>query len=146
MAAETPLNDEAKKLQETVNWMLEAPNNIMSQVEDIAQQAVRSEIAKLEPQPMLYPMGLWDLNSPKYELKVPIHIVVEEWPDNEFIAHWHDVEATGFGEGKAEAVEALQQDIIDLYEDLKDTDDKHLGKRPLKARKVLQAVIKETTS
>ncbi|MCH8290573.1 hypothetical protein IH992_05695 [Candidatus Poribacteria bacterium] len=134
--------DEAAKLPEIVKHV----RSISPNIKDIVKETVCREIAKLGPQATLYPMGLWDLNSPKYKLKVPIHVVVEEWPDNEFIAHWHDVEAIGFGEGKQEVLEALQQDIIDLYEDLKNTDDNCLGKLTFKAKQILQTAIEEVTS
>ena len=103
---------------------------------------VIEEMAQIDSQPQLYPMGLWDLNHEAYRLKiVPISIVVEEWPDHEWIAHWHDVGAIGFGESKNEAIENLTEDIIVLYEDLKSTDDEALGKLPLKAKMILLKTI-----
>ncbi len=106
---------------------------------------VREEIIHtLAEQPRLYPMGLWDLNSTMYRLKIcPLPIVVEEWPDNDFIAHWHDVEAIGFGESQKAAIENLAEDIIALYEDLKETNDEELGKLPLKAKRILLKTIEE---
>lgn len=64
-------------------------------------------------------------------------IIIEEWSDNEFIAHWHDVEAVGFGTGRAEATADLIQNIIELYEDLRDTKEDELGKLPRKWKQIM---------
>jgi hypothetical protein len=115
----------------------------ISTIDDIRHIA-QEEIAKMEPWPQLYPMGLWELKSQTHQLKLaPIPIVVEEWPQNDFIAHWHDVGAIGFGESKETASENLAEDIIALYEDLKETTDEELGKLPLKAKKILLKTIEE---
>ena len=99
-----------------------------------------------EPKPHFYPMGLWNLNSSMYSLKIyPLQIVVEEWPDNEFVAHWHDVEAVGFGDNKEEAINDLCESIIDLYQDLTETKDEELGKIPLRAKRILQQAIERTS-
>ena len=108
------------------------------------RQMIQEESATIHPQPQLYPMGLWDLNSTEYRLKIyPIQIVVEMWPENEYIAYWHDVEAVGFGEGKEEAIDDLRQCIIDLYKRLLKTEDDKLGKIPLRAKKILQKAIEK---
>ncbi len=108
------------------------------------KSVVHEKIAQLEEQPTLYPMELWNLNSVEYQLKMcPIQIVVEVWPDNEYIAHWHDVEAVGFGEAKEEAIFDLCQCIIDLHERLSNTTDEKLGKIPLRAKKILQKMIEK---
>ena len=108
------------------------------------ESAVGKKRVTFEPQPILHPMGLWELDSPKYRLKIcPIQIVVEVWPDNEYIAHWHDVEAIGFGKGKEEAIDELRNSIIDLYERLSSTKDKELGKLPLRSKKILQKAIEK---
>ena len=97
-----------------------------------------------DQKPMIYPMGLWELDSSQYRLKhVPIHIAVEEWLANEFIAHWHDVEAIGFGKSRLEAIESLKADILDLYEDLKTTPDEELSRTVLQAKKLLLLTIEE---
>ncbi len=119
--------------------------NETTQSSKMIRRIVREEIIHtLAEQPRLYPMGLWDLNSTTYQLRIyPLPIVVEEWPDNDFIAHWHDIEAIGFGESKKAAIENLAEDIIALYEDLKETNDEELGKLPLKAKKILLKTIEE---
>lgn len=95
----------------------------------------------LEIPPTAYPMRLWELNSSRYNLKHSVNVVIEEYPDNEFIAHWHDVEAIGFGESKEETIDSLKQDIVDLYEDLTTVDDNELGKLPFRAKKILKQSI-----
>ena len=96
-----------------------------------------------EARPELYPMNLWDLNSSQYRLKHHVAVVVEEWPESEFIAHWHDIGAIGYGETKEGAIENLKMDVIDLYEDLREEDESRLGKLPLRAKRILQKVVEE---
>ena len=110
----------------------------ISIVEDVARRIAREEIENSEPQPMLYPMGIWDLNSATYKLKhPPIQIVVEEWSEDDFVANWHDVQVAGYGEGREVAIEDLCVNIIDLHEDLVCTPDEELGKLPRRWEKIL---------
>lgn len=113
-------------------------------VETIARRIFSEESAKLDPQPIAHAMNLWDLGIPGYKLKhFPIAISVEEWPENEFIAHWHDVEAIGYGETRQEAIRLLKEDVVSLYEDLKNSSDGKLGKNPAYWKRLLSSVIEE---
>ena len=94
-----------------------------------------------EPRPELHPSNLWDLRSTEYTLKHPVTIFVEQWPESEFIAHWHDIEAVGFGESTEEAIADLCECTIELYEHLIAKPDEKLGKVPLKTKEILKKVI-----
>ena len=116
----------------------------ISIIEDAARRVAREEIANSEPQPMLYPMGIWDLSSSTHKLKhPPIQIVVEEWGEDDFVANWHDVRVAGYGEGREAAIEDLCVNIIDLHEDLMRTRDEELGKLPRRWKQILMRAIEE---
>ena len=92
----------------------------------------------------VYPMAIWDLDNPSYRLKVDcIPISVEEWEGDGFAAHWHDVEAVGFGDTIQETLADLRQCIIELYEDLMNEPDDKLGKLTLAAKRILAKAIEK---
>jgi len=94
-----------------------------------------------------YIMSIMDINTPKYRLRTPlIPIAVEEWSESDFVAHWHDVEAVGYGDDKWSAIDNLKQDIIDLYENLRETDDSKLGQHPRRWKQILAQVIEEVVN
>jgi len=71
----------------------------------------------------VYPMAIWDLDNPNYRLKVDcIPISVEEWEGDGFAAHWHDVEAVGFGDTIPETLADLRECIVELYDHLMSTE------------------------
>lgn len=108
-------------------------------------QSLSEQVEELtEDRPIITPLGLWSLDSPTHELaSPPVQIVIEEWPDEEYIAHWHDVEAIGIGDTQAEAIAALKEDIVSLHMDLQAMDESKLGACPLAWKRILNRTIRE---
>jgi len=94
-----------------------------------------------------YSTAIWKLADPNYRLKVAfIPISVEEWGEDDFVAQWREVEATGFGEDERQAIADLQECIVDLYEELMADPDEILGIVPLQAKQILKTAIEKTNS
>lgn len=78
--------------------------------------------------PFKYNAELYDLGDPNYKLSAPIIIVVEEYPEEDsFIARFPPVDVFGEGETDYEALEDLKNTILDLFEELSDSDPNELG-------------------
>lgn len=127
--------------------MIKPRHTFVSVVKDLVQRlSDRSMVLHRITSPHVIPLNLWDLNSKAYTLRQSVVISIEQWSDNEFTAHWHDVEAVGHGEGQQQAIDGLCESIIDLHEGLRQTPDENLGKMVLKAKQILSAVIIDNSS
>lgn len=79
------------------------------------------------------------LKHPNYILKKPIYITIET-ENATTIASLDDIEAFAYADTEFEAINALCEDIINIYEDLKEDADK-LGMLPGKWLKYLDEII-----
>ncbi len=80
------------------------------------------------------------LKNPHYSLRRPIFITIETEKDT-VIASLDDIEAFAYADTEFEAINELCQEIITLYNDLKE-DRKNLGVLPKKWLEYLEDVIK----
>lgn len=79
------------------------------------------------------------LKHPHYTLKKPLYITVEI-EDNLVIASLDDIEAFAHADTEYEAINRLGEEIVNIYEDLKD-DKENLGILPKKWLAFLEEVI-----
>ena len=63
--------------------------------------------------------------------------------DEEAVARWPEVEATGIGATEFEAIESLRKDIAELFEDLSSSDSSELSDQTAGALAVLRSVIEK---
>ncbi|MCP5108721.1 MAG: hypothetical protein GY950_35375, partial [bacterium] len=70
----------------------------------------------------------------------PIHITIE-YEDEHIIASFDDIEAFAYSDNEFEAVDLLCEEIIILYEDLKENEDS-LGPLPQQWFSILQGFIR----
>lgn len=84
-------------------------------------------------------IALNTLKHPHYVLKRPIYITIEV-DKAVFIANLDDIEAFAYGDTEYEAINCLCEEIINVYEDLKD-DRENLGPLPKKWLEYLEDVI-----
>lgn len=84
---------------------------------------------------------LSNLSSGRYKVSSPFPVVLEEY-DDQTLARWPEVEATGAGASELEAIAMLKQDIVALYEDLRSTPRSELGGAAATALSVLNSVIR----
>ncbi|MDI6793512.1 MAG: hypothetical protein QME81_11715 [bacterium] len=81
------------------------------------------------------------LGNARLILKQPLLIQVMQ-DEGGYIAHYHDVEAVGFGDNVSEALNNLKENIVELYFDLKEDAD-NLGPLPQKWLIILKELIAE---
>jgi len=81
------------------------------------------------------------LNHPQYFLKKPIYISIE-FEKNVVIASLDDIEAFAYAETEFEAIDCLRDEIVDLYEDLKNEKKENLGRLPQRWLIYLEEIIK----
>ena len=79
------------------------------------------------------------LKHPKYHLKAPIYINLE-YEDDQVIASFDDIEAFAYAETESEAINQLSEEIINVYADLQESQDK-LGPLPNKWWQYLKEII-----
>lgn len=97
--------------------------------------------AELLERPDKWVTQIRDLGDENYELVEPLSILVEEYPDDVFIARFPEVEVFGEGITDAEAILDLKNSILDLYDELTETDPNTLGKLPKMWLRILKKVI-----
>ena len=85
---------------------------------------------------------LSSLANQELELSRWIPIVLEQF-DEEAVARWPEVEATGIGATEFEAIESLRKDIAELFEDLSSSDSSELSDQTAGALAVLRSVIEK---
>ena len=103
------------------------------QYQDLARKIVHS----LETRHRIIPINT--LRHPKYHLKTPIYITLEHEKD-QVIASFDDIEAFSYADTEFEAIDMLCQEIVDLYDDLRD-DKENLGALPKKWLQYLETII-----
>lgn len=75
-------------------------------------------------------------------LKSPIFITIEAYSDEVFAQNM-ETETWASAETEFDAVEGLRNELTELYQDLKETPDEKLGKRPLRWKKFLCSIISD---
>jgi len=113
-------------------------------VRKLEERTTRLELAMTE-RPLVATTWLMDLGASTYGLIQNIPILIETYRD-EVIARWPEVSVYGSGLNESEAITELREGILDLYSDLNETGDEELGKLPLSWKRILQRVIRGTTS
>lgn len=99
-------------------------------------------LAQLVRNPIIIPIKIYNLPSEKYELNMPVDVILEMYPD-EVLALLPDLTLCGEGENELEALEDLKSDIIDLLEYLEDVPETDLGKSPKLWKKTLGLMVKK---
>nr|BAL54674.1 hypothetical protein HGMM_F17E10C04 [uncultured Acetothermia bacterium]BAL58340.1 hypothetical conserved protein [Candidatus Acetothermum autotrophicum] len=82
-----------------------------------------------------------DLHRDDLEVLSPIPITIEEF-DDEVVATWPEVEVYASAETESEAIAKLKQEIVQLFEELRETPDKELGKLPRSWKRILLGTIR----
>jgi len=90
----------------------------------------------------IYTAYIYDLSSHELLLKTPVLIVLERY-DDEYIARVPELEVFGSASTESEAIMKLKQEVIDLYDDLKQTTAEDLGPLPSTWKRVLRGLIRE---
>ena len=80
------------------------------------------------------------LKHPRYSLKNPIYISIE-CESNLVIASLDDIEAFAYADTEFEAIDQLRDEIVILYEDLKNEKKENLGRLPQKWLAYLEGII-----
>ncbi|MDY7079414.1 MAG: hypothetical protein SXV54_21080 [Chloroflexota bacterium] len=112
--------------------------------EDSIQRCL-SELAgsveTLTSRPLKWVTQIRDLGEEEYVLVEPIQIVIEEYSDNSVIARFPEVEVFGEGFSEPEAITNLKIAILDLYDELTETNPDTLGDIPKAWLRVLHQII-----
>ena len=88
-----------------------------------------------------------DLNDERYRLNEPLLILIEEYPgEDNFCATFSEVEAFGEGKTEVEATLALKRSLIDLYDELAESDYDSLGPQPRSWLRVIRQVMRRLDS
>lgn len=105
--------------------------------------ALRHEVGN---RPHVYSLTIYDLGSPDYSLVYPLSIVIEEYgEDQSVIARCPELDTLGEGMTSITiAIQALRDSILDLYDELIETDVSTLGTLPLTWLRILKRIIVKT--
>ncbi len=121
---------------------------LASELRDLKEQTAQlsslvSELSeRLADHPVVKPITLYDLNTIDYSLMRPINAILE-LHDDEIIASFPEIEVFGSGTTESEAISSLKLQILDIFEELRDSDPKELGKLPQSWKRILDALIKK---
>jgi|GEM_PF-1372348 len=96
---------------------------------------------EINEQPAKWVTQIYDLGDESYILKEPILILIEEYSDDSIIARFPEVEVFGEGVTDSEAISNLKNSILDLYDELTETDSDTLGKLPKMWLRILDRII-----
>jgi hypothetical protein len=92
--------------------------------------------------PVKWATQIRDLGDENYVLVEPILILVEEYPNSDMvIARFPEVEAFGEGITDTEAILNLKKSILDLYDELIETNLDTLGNMPKMWLRILKKVV-----
>jgi hypothetical protein len=84
---------------------------------------------------------LHDLGDEDYTLTESILILIEEYPDDVVIARFPELGVFGEGSTDNEAILKLKDAILDLYDELTETESDVLGKLPKMWLRILNKLI-----
>ena len=95
-----------------------------------------------DPRPIKANAHIYDLGDDAYHFNGPIMITIEEYLDDEVvIARFPELGLFGEGVTESEAILNLKYEILDLYDELIESDPKELGEMPLSWLRVLNTLI-----
>ena len=105
-------------------------SELSERIETLANETGNLRTVILD-RPIKYNTQIRGLDDPNYELKDSILVLVEEYPaDDLVIASIPEYEIFGDGSNLSDALIALKQSLLDLYEELINTDQNELGELP----------------
>jgi hypothetical protein len=113
--------------------MIQQPLLSTDQYRYLSKQIIRS----IETNFRILPLN--SLKHPTYRLKTPVYISIE-FENDQVIASLDDIEAFAYAETTSEAIDCLCDEIVQIYEDLKEHKD-NLGLLPQKWYQFLQEII-----
>ena len=123
------------------------PSNLADSVEELKKEMSEIEVAIQEmrdaiiARPLVSSLSLSDIGESNLEVISPISIVLEE-TENEALARWPEIRASGLGGTAAEAIANLKSEVVDLYSDLVHRDPKDLGEIAVYTLGILNSHIK----
>jgi hypothetical protein len=104
---------------------------------DQYRDLTRKIIHTIEKQYRIVPLN--SLKHPRYHLKLPVHITLEN-TDDTVIASFDDIEAFAHADTESEAIDLLCREVVQLFEDLR-ADVNTLGPLPRKWLEYLTEII-----
>lgn len=113
-AAVYPVSDYAQ----TLLAIREGLNALESKISELVKTLQVME--RLQDQVTTKTMAIHGLGSKKYGLRKPLFTTLENYAD-EVVARLPEFDLYASGENEAEALALLQQEIVDLYEDLRES-------------------------
>jgi len=113
----------------------------LKELQDLIAE-VRQLRAELAKRPLVSSTLLSDLGDDRLSVRVPIPVVLEEI-DDESLARWPEVGASGIGSTLAEAITQLKMDVLGLFFDLTTRDTESLGQFALDTLRSLKVHVQE---
>jgi hypothetical protein len=100
-----------------------------------------SALENTQEQPSTKLLALHGLGSEKYSLRKPLFVTLEHYAD-EVVARLPEFDMYASAENEADAMASLRQDVVDLYEDLRESE-AELGGLPAAWLRDLRDYIEE---
>jgi len=136
------------ELQRTGLPPLEEEQDSFSEIVTLTQRIetltnrIGEHFNELSDRPIKWSTQIHDLGDPEYKLVEPVLILIEEYPNDEIvIARFPELEIFGEGNTGTEALINLKQEILDLYDELTETDPDVLGILPKAWLQILTKII-----
>ena len=104
---------------------------------DQYRELTRKIVHSIEKRCRIIPLN--SLRHPKYYLKFPVYITLES-EENGVLASFDEIEAFSFADTESEATDQLCEEIVQIYEDLRD-DEQNLAHLPGKWLQYLKEII-----
>lgn len=123
--------------------ILTAKGSLVSGSLNAFEQDLARRVAVLETKPTTLGIKIYDLDTDKFVLTEPVDVVLTVYPD-EVLARIPDLEIYGEGTIDSEAISDLKLELIDLYEDLNNTLNEKLGKKPRAWKRIINQLVRAT--
>jgi hypothetical protein len=121
--------------------MSKAPIDVAATVESLVAQTQQLQ-AEVRQRPLKWTTQIYDLGDDDYMLYQPLMVLIEEYTDEmNVIARLPELEVFGEGSTISEAVWALKNAILDLYDELTAENPALLGDLPLAWLRILKRII-----
>jgi hypothetical protein len=119
------------------------PINLVASVDGLIKDIteLKANIEEVKERPDKWTTQIRDLGDENYRLNEPLLILIEEYSDDYVIARFPEIEVFGEGNTDLEAIMNLKNSILDLYDELTETDLSILGELPKMWLRVLERVI-----
>jgi hypothetical protein len=125
---------------ETQDQVSELTESIQTLVNQTGQ--LRLEI---HARPNKWATQIWNVGDEDYKLTEPLPVLIEEYPGDEvIIARIPELEVFGEGVTDSEAIYNLKLSVLDLYDELMETDVELLGSLPRTWLQTLKQIIVKT--